>query len=199
MTLAEQLRAAVDAPVETLRGDWDFPTGGTAEPLSLTPAAVLIPVITRSRPTVLFTRRHAGLRQHAGQVAFPGGRIDPEDEDAIAAALREAHEEVALPPRAVEVIGVTDTYSTGTGYHITPVIGLIVPDLPLVPAADEVDSLFEVPLDHLLDPANHQLRRSEWQGRMRAYYVIAWETHEIWGATAGMVVNLARRMRSVAA
>lgn len=197
MTLAGRLRAAVDAPVEALRGDWDFEPGGTAAPETLTPAAVLIAVITRARPTVLFTRRHAGLRQHAGQVAFPGGRIDPEDDGPVAAALREAHEEVALPPRKVAVVGVTDGYSTGTGYHITPVIGLIAPDLPLVPAIDEVDSLFEVPLDHLLDPANHQLRRTEWQGRMRAYYVIAWETHEIWGATAGMVVNLARRMRSV--
>lgn len=193
MTLRERLARAV-GPGDGRRGDWDFPGNEGETAPALTPAAVLIAVVTHDRPTILFTRRTDTLRRHAGQVAFPGGRIDPEDADATAAALREAHEEVALPPAAVEVIGVTDVYATGTGYHITPVIGLVAPNLPLVPAAAEVASIFEVPLDFLLDPANHQLRQSEWQGRLRSYYVIAWETHAIWGATAAMVVNLAKRL-----
>lgn len=193
MSLRERLARAT-GPGDGRRGDWDFPGNGAEKVNALTPAAVLIAVVTHDRPTILFTRRTDTLRNHAGQVAFPGGRIDPGDADATAAALREAHEEVALPPHAVDVIGATDSYATGTGYHIVPVIGLIAPNLPLVPAADEVASIFEVPLDFLLDPANHQLRQSEWQGRLRSYFVIAWETHEIWGATAAMVVNLSRRL-----
>ncbi len=193
MTLRERLARAI-GPGNGRRGDWDFPGNEGEAASSLTPAAVLIAVVTHDRPTILFTRRTDTLRRHAGQVAFPGGRIDPEDADAVAAALREAHEEVALQPAAVDVIGITDVYATGTGYQITPVIGLVPPNQPLVPAADEVASIFEVPLDFVLDPANHQLRQSEWQGRLRSYYVIAWETHEIWGATAAMLVNLARRL-----
>ncbi|MBV8971243.1 MAG: CoA pyrophosphatase [Sphingomonadaceae bacterium] len=177
------------------RGDWDFAGNADAPyPQPLIPAAVLIAVVAHDRPTVLLTRRTAHLRAHAGQVAFPGGRIDATDADAVAAALREAHEEVALPPAAVDVVGTGDRYATGTGYDITPVIGIVPPGLPLVPAADEVASIFEVPLHHLLDPANHRLRSSDWQGRRRSYYVIAWETYEIWGATAAMIVNLARRL-----
>lgn len=177
------------------RGDWDFAgNADTPYPAPLIPAAVLIAVVAHDRPTVLFTRRTAHLRTHAGQVAFPGGRIDASDVDATAAALREAHEEVALPPAAVTVVGATDHYATGTGFDITPVIGIVPPGLALVPAAAEVASIFEVPLDHLLDPTSHQLRQSDWQGRLRSYYVIAWETHEIWGATAAMVVNLSRRL-----
>lgn len=185
----------MDAPGEGHRGDWDF-AGNRDERTTptLTPAAVLIAVIAHDHPTILFTRRTANLRAHAGQVAFPGGRIDATDVDEVAAALREAHEEVALPPSAVDVIGATETYDTGTAYRITPVLGLVAPGLALVPAADEVASIFEVPLDFLLDRANHQLRTSDWQGRARSYYVIAWETHEIWGATAAMIVNLARRL-----
>jgi 8-oxo-dGTP pyrophosphatase MutT (NUDIX family) len=193
VTLRERLARAI-GPGEGRRGDWDFPGNEDETQQALTPAAVLIAVVTHDRPTILFTRRTHTLRRHAGQVAFPGGRIDPEDADAVAAALREAHEEVALPAAAVDVIGATDSYSTGTGYHIVPILGLIAPNIPLVPAADEVASIFEVPLDFLLDPTNHQLRQSEWQGRLRSYYVIAWETHEIWGATAAIVVNLARRL-----
>ncbi len=182
-------------PGDGKRGDWDFAGNGDAPyPQPLVPAAVLIAVVAHDVPTVLFTRRTAHLRKHAGQVAFPGGRIDTGDADAVAAALREAHEEVALPPAAVTVVGATDRYATGTGYDITPVIGIVPPGLPLVPHAHEVASIFEVPLDHLLDPANHQLRASDWQGRRRSYYVIAWATHEIWGATAAMVVNLAHRL-----
>lgn len=196
MTLLDRIRETLGASggASALRGDWDFDQGATPHGGSLTPAAVLIPIIDRSEPTVLFTRRTDTLRRHAGQVAFPGGRIDPEDDGPEMAALREAHEEVALPPHEVRLLGTLDRYETGTGYSITPVVGLVTPDLPLVPCEAEVAAVFETPLAHLLDPANHQLRVAEWQGRLRRYYSIDWETHHIWGATAGIIVNLARRV-----
>lgn len=194
MSLGVRLRAAVDPATRgLLRGDWDF---GGDDPRAevLTPAAVLIAVVTHARPTVLFTRRTTTMRRHAGQIAFPGGRIDPDDAGPVAAALREAHEEVALDPADVEVIGTTDAFETGTGFHITPVIGLIAPGRQLVPCVAEVAAIFEAPLDFLLDPANHQQRQAEWQGKRRTVYTIVWEGHEIWGATAGIVINLARRL-----
>lgn len=157
----------------------------------LRPAAVLIPVVARSEPTLLFTKRNAQLRTHAGQVAFPGGRLDA-DEDAIAAALREAFEETAMPPDEVEVVAPIDDYATGTGFRVTPVVGIIPPDLPLIPSEHEVESVFEVPLAHVMDPSNHEKRTGEWKGRVRTYYVIPWQTQDIWGATAGMIVNLSR-------
>lgn len=196
MTLLDRIREVLGATDDgsALRGDWDFEPGAASQGGVMTPAAVLIPIIDRTEPTVLFTRRTDTMRRHAGQVAFPGGRIDPEDDSAVAAALREAHEEVMLPPGEVRVLGTLDRYETGTGYSITPVVGLVTPDLPLVPCEAEVAALFETPLAHLLDPANHQLREAEWQGRLRRYYAIDWETHHIWGATAGIIVNLARRL-----
>lgn len=196
MNLIDRIRDALGVPVEaaTLRGDWDFLDGTPRLASDFTPAAVLIPIITRAEPTVMLTRRTDTLRRHAGQVAFPGGRADPDDDGPIHTALREAHEEVALPPHEVQVIGTIDRYETGTGYSITPVVGLVPPDLPLVPCEAEVAALFETPLAHLLDPANHQLLEAEWQGRLRRYYAIDWETHHIWGATAGIIVNLARRL-----
>lgn len=201
MTLLDRIREVLGASddASALRGDWDFEPGAASQGGLLTPAAVLIPIIDRTEPTVLFTRRTDTMRRHAGQVAFPGGRIDPEDDSAVTAALREAHEEVALPPNEVRVLGTLDRYETGTGYSITPVVGLVTPDLPLVPCEAEVAAVFETPLAHLLDPANHQLREAEWQGRLRRYYAIDWETHHIWGATAGIIVNLARRLAQVTA
>lgn len=198
MSLLDHLRTSIAREalddVRLLRGDLDLDNLGEWPGHALTPAAVLIPVIAREEPTVLLTRRTETLRKHAGQVAFPGGRIDPDDNGPVAAALREAHEEVALPPAQVEVIGAIDAYETGTGYRIVPVVGVVPPDLPLVPAQVEVAAVFEVPLDYLLDPANHQVQKAEWQGRQRSFYVIEWETHRIWGATAGIIVNLAKRL-----
>ncbi len=196
MSLIDRVREAVGRADDraALRGDWDFNPGIRPQRGELTPAAVLIPIIDRTEPTVLFTRRTDTLRRHAGQVAFPGGRIDPDDAGPVAAALREAQEEVALPPSAVEVLATLDAYETGTGYSITPVVGLVTPDLPLVPCEAEVAALFETPLAHLLDPANHLLREAEWQGQRRRYYAIDWETHHIWGATAAIIVNLTRRL-----
>lgn len=201
VTLLDRIRAVATSLDErtVLRGDWDFDHGAERSTQLPTPAAVLIPIIDRAEPTVLFTRRTDTLRRHAGQVAFPGGRIDPEDVNPIAAALREAHEEIGLSPDEVQVLGTLDHYETGTGYSITPVIGLVPPDLPLVPCEAEVAALFETPLAHLLDPANHQLREAEWQGKLRRYYAIDWETHHIWGATAAIIVNLTRRLAREAA
>ncbi|MDB5681104.1 MAG: coenzyme pyrophosphatase, partial [Sphingomonas bacterium] len=149
-------------------------------------------------PGVILTQRTDTMRRHAGQVAFPGGRIDPDDADAAAAALREAEEEIALPRGAVEVIGAADVYLTVTGYSVTPVIGVIAPDLDYHPNAAEVADVFEVPLAFVLDPANQVETSAEWQGRTRTYYEINWQDRRIWGATAAMMVNLSRRLRWVA-
>jgi 8-oxo-dGTP pyrophosphatase MutT (NUDIX family) len=164
------------------------------EGAGLTPAAVLVPVVDRREPTVILTVRPETMRQHPGQISFPGGRIDPDDVDAIAAALREAEEEIALPTSSVDVIGTADCYRTVTGFEVTPVIGVLPPDLPLRPCPGEVVDLFEVPLGHLLDPINQIMRKTEWRGRERSYYEIMWNDRRIWGATAAMIVNLSRRL-----
>ena len=164
-------------------------------PSALTQAAVLVPVTDRAEPGVILTRRTDTMTRHAGQVAFPGGRIDPGDPDAIAAALREAEEEIALPRDAVRVVGEADRYRTVTGFEVTPVIGVVPPDLVFTPNPAEVATVFEVPLGFLLDSGNHIEASVEWQGRNRHYYEIFWEEHRIWGATAAMIVNLSRRLR----
>lgn len=158
-----------------------------------TPAAVLIAVVERGEPTVLLTQRPTNMRDHPGQVAFPGGKIDP-GEDAIAAALREADEELALPRKAVRVIGTTDTYHTGTGFVVTPVLGVIEPDLPLVPNADEVEAWFEVPLATLLNPDCWTERSTVWKGRDRRYLDMHYDGFRIWGVTAAICYNLSRRI-----
>ncbi len=160
-------------------------------------AAVLVAITDRSAPGLILTQRPDHMRSHAGQIAFPGGRVDTEDANVVAAALREAHEEVALDPRHVQVIGTSNMYRTGSGYEITPVIGLIPPDLPLKPNEGEVADIFEVPLAFLLDPANHARLSGEWRGVQRNYYEIIWQDRRIWGATAGMLVNLAARLALV--
>jgi 8-oxo-dGTP pyrophosphatase MutT (NUDIX family) len=168
--------------------------GAGLDPAGLVPAAVLIAVTDRPEPGVLLTQRTASMRKHAGQIAFPGGRIDLGDRDAIAAALREAEEEIGLAPHHVSVIGPTDGYKTMSGFDITPVIGIVPPDLPLAPHVDEVDDIFEVPLAHLLDPANHATRIGDWLGYERSYYEIMWNDYRIWGITAAMLVNLSHRV-----
>ena len=162
---------------------------------TLLPAAVLVPVTDRPSPGVILTQRADTLRRHAGQVAFPGGRIDATDAGPIEAALREAEEEIGLPPHCVQVIGIADHYRTGTGFAVTPIVAIVPPDYAYRPNTAEVASVFEVPLDFLLDEANHVEAAVEWQGRERHFFEITWEDRRIWGATAAMIVNLARRLR----
>ena len=196
MSLADQLARALErgagrGPVPLSSDMRD----AVLEPLTgLTPAAVLVAVTDRADPGVILTQRTETLRKHAGQVAFPGGRIDP-GEDAVAAALREAEEEIALPRDKVRMVGLADSYVTVTGFSVTPVIGVIPPDLPLTPAAAEVADWFEAPLAFLLDPVNAREREVDWQGQSRRYYEIIWNGRRIWGATAAMIVNLSHRLR----
>ncbi len=175
-------------------GDWDLMRAGPPPVDTLTPAAVLMAISDEPTPQLLFTRRTAHLKRHAGQVAFPGGRQDPGDSDAVAAALREAEEEVAMPRHLVEVLGTLDPYRTGTGFLVTPVVGVVPPGVPLRADPGEVDALFHVPLAHVLDPANHERHSGQWQGQTRHYWAIRHADHYIWGATAGMIVGLAQRL-----
>ena len=199
MTLVDRLSRALQAgnaaDVVTLAGDQ--PDGDVVSAIP-TQAAVLVAVTDRASPGVILTRRTETLSKHPGQVAFPGGRIDPGDSGPVAAALREAEEEIALPTASVQVVGTADRYRTITGFEVTPVIGVVPPDLLLRPSEAEVAAVFEVPLDFVLDTANHLEATVEWQGRNRHYYEIVWGDHRIWGATAAMIVNLSRRLQWIA-
>jgi 8-oxo-dGTP pyrophosphatase MutT (NUDIX family) len=161
------------------------------------PAAVLVPIILGPKPGVLLTKRNAHLNRHGGQVSFPGGRIDATDADAEAAALREAEEEIALDRSHVEVLGRMADFLTGTGYRITPVLGVMQPGLELRPAPDEVEAVFELPLGVLLDPDAPKQRRHYVRGIWREYWVWPHPDHYIWGATAAILVHLARKLRAV--
>jgi 8-oxo-dGTP pyrophosphatase MutT (NUDIX family) len=164
-----------------------------AVPPGLTPAAVLVPVIERSEGlTVLFTQRTAHLHDHAGQVSFPGGRCEVTDVSPTFTALRETTEEIGLASELVEVLGLLPEYRTGTGFSVTPVVGLVRPPFELNPDSFEVAEVFETPLAFLLDPANHQRHSMEIGGVMRHYYAMPYEGYFIWGATAGMLVSLYR-------
>ena len=160
------------------------------------PAAVLIPVIARDELTVLLTQRSDNLSTHAGQISFPGGRVDPDDASIIAAALREAEEEIGLDRRFVEPLGFIDSYRTGTGFRISPVVALVQPDFVLQLNPSEVADAFEVPLSFLMNQANHQRHSREWRGRVRDFYAMPYGERYIWGATAGMIKNLHMRLFS---
>ncbi|MBV9827725.1 MAG: CoA pyrophosphatase [Alphaproteobacteria bacterium] len=175
-----------------IRGDHDLNPGLTLPSTALRPAAVLVPLISHDAGmAVLLTQRTAHLTAHAGQISFPGGRIEEHDADAVAAALRETEEEVGLPRDRVEVIGRLDTYVTGTGFEITPIVGTIAPPYPLTIDPFEVAEAFEVPLGYILDRRNHQRVERESAGRVRAFFILPYDGRNIWGATAGILVNLA--------
>lgn len=161
---------------------------------ALRPAAVLAAITERhDRPGFLLIHRPSNMRSHPGQVAFPGGKIDP-GESPVDAALREAYEELGIHERDVTVIGTSDIYRTGSGYEITPVIAVVPPDLELSPSPTEVAQWFEAPVDFVFDPDNHTHHSGFWQGQERRYIEIMWQQHRIWGVTAGIISNLARRI-----
>jgi 8-oxo-dGTP pyrophosphatase MutT (NUDIX family) len=155
------------------------------------PAAVLVPLVPREDGLhMLLTQRQPYLRRHAGQVAFPGGRIDETDLSPVAAALRETEEETGISPAFVEPLGFLDTYLTSTNYRVMPVVGIVRPGFTVTPQVEEVADVFEVPLSFLMDPGSHERHSRDWQGRQRHYYAMPWQGRYIWGATAGMIRNL---------
>jgi len=177
---------------QATRGDHDLNPGMTPPSAALRPAAVLVPLIDRAEGmSVLLTQRTAHLSAHAGQIAFPGGRVEPGDSDAVAAALRETEEEIGLLRERVTLVGRLDTYVTGTGFEITPVVGLVSTPFSLSVDPFEVADVFEVPLSFVLDPNNHRRTERIFEERRRVFFVLPYQGRNIWGATAGMLVNLA--------
>lgn len=196
MTLAERLRAAL---AEGHGRDGTILSSDMRDPridghIALAPAAVLVAITDRPEPGLILTQRSERLRKHAGQVAFPGGRVDPSDADEIAGALREAEEEIGLPPHLAQVIGTSDRYHTFTGFDVIPVLAVIPPDLPLQPQESEVADWFELPLAYALDPANRTRHAVEFEGAVRHYYEILWQERRIWGVTAAILANLSHRL-----
>ncbi|MGE3303251.1 MAG: CoA pyrophosphatase [Hyphomonadaceae bacterium] len=191
--------------LDPLDGDATAPSWGdggaqalreaAAEARALTPAAVLVPVVRRPAGwTLLLTVRTATMPTHAGQVAFPGGRVQAEDAGPLATALRETAEEIGLAGRFIRPLGRYGAYQTGTGFAVTPVVAFVEPGFVLKPDPREVDEVFETPLDFLLNPANHQRHSREFNGRTRAFYAMPWKKYYIWGATAGMIRALYERL-----
>jgi 8-oxo-dGTP pyrophosphatase MutT (NUDIX family) len=168
-----------------------------APPLGGIRAAVLIPVVAAAEPMLLFTRRTETLARHSGQVSFPGGRIEPGDASVAAAALRETAEETGIAPGQVTVAGYLSRYRTGTGFDIQPVVGVLDPGFILTPDPAEVAAVFEVPLAFFADPANRVRASREWNGRVRSFYTFTHDGHEIWGATAAIIVDLVTRLKII--
>ena len=187
----EHLRASL-LP-EPLSGHFVQEDGVDDQPL--TPAAVLFPIVLRDGgQTVLLTQRTAHLRDHAGQISFPGGRVEAEDLSPSHTALRETEEEIGLPRERIEILGFLPEYRTGTGFRVTPVVALVQPPFELQPDPFEVAEVFEVPLSFLLDPANHQQHSLHYRGALRHYFAMPYGDYFIWGATAGMIRSLSERL-----
>lgn len=190
-------RFASDRPWQReMLGDQQFGSEVMGPERAYRRAAVLVPVVARDALSLLLTRRTSHLARHAGQISFPGGRADEGDADIVATALRETREEVGLASEHVEVIGSLPAYHTVSDYEVTPVVALVHPPFELNPEPGEVDEAFEVPLDFILDPANHQKRGRPWQGRTRYFYAMPYGRHFIWGATAAMLRNLYHFLRA---
>jgi 8-oxo-dGTP pyrophosphatase MutT (NUDIX family) len=192
----EQLRASLLSEP----GDGDFVQEEGGENLPLIPAAVLFPIVLHDAGhTVLLTQRTAHLRDHAGQIAFPGGRVEAEDASPLHTALRETEEEIGLPRRQIDILGYLPEYRTGTGFRVTPVVALVRPPFELVLDPYEVAEAFEVPLSFLLDPANHQRHSLHYRGALRHFFAMPYGDYFIWGATAGMIRALSERLARCAA
>jgi 8-oxo-dGTP pyrophosphatase MutT (NUDIX family) len=188
--------ALTDASIIPRRGDHDIDpvVRAISQVRPIRPAAVLVPVVDHEEPTVLLTQRTAHLSDHAGQVAFPGGKIDKTDASPLDAALREAEEEIGLSRRFVDPIGYLDLYMTTLGYRIVPVLARVRPGYALKLNKSEVDDVFEVPLAFLMDEVNHTLHTREWKGLTRTVYAMPFDGRNIWGVTAGIVRNLYERI-----
>ncbi|MEZ5816792.1 MAG: CoA pyrophosphatase [Hyphomicrobiaceae bacterium] len=179
------------------RGDWDLNPELLADFAAMPPArpaAVLFGIVVREELTVLLTQRTHTLPTHAGQISFPGGKVEADDDGPIGAALRESVEEIGLDPSFVEPLGFLDGYRTGTGFTVAPVVAIIRPGFELRPDPREVDEVFEVPLAFLMDEANHEKHTRDWRGRQRHYYAMPYGERYIWGATAGMIKNMHQRL-----
>ena len=196
-------RLSFDVPAGLTDANVLAPTGdfGTdamlqiiAKERPLRPAAVLVPIVEREEPTVLLTKRAEHLNEHAGQVSFPGGKIDATDASPLAAALREADEEIGLKENFIEPIGYLDVYATGFGFRILPTLARVRPGFDLTISRNEVDNVFEVPLAFLMNPVNHQRHSKEWRGIMRSYYAMPFADRYVWGATAGILRVLYERI-----
>jgi 8-oxo-dGTP pyrophosphatase MutT (NUDIX family) len=195
VTLAERLTIALASGMGRNMPLFDRDERISDLEMTTVDAAVLVAITDRPMPGVILTQRPMTMRTHPGQVAFPGGRVDKGDTDVVAAALREAQEEVGLRPSVATIVGLADPYRTVTGFVVTPVIAVIPADEPLQANAEEVDAIFEPPLAFLLDSANHKTNVLDWGGEQRAYNEIHWADRRIWGATAAMIVNLSRRLQ----
>jgi len=177
--------------------DWDLNPefkGDLAAMAPPRPAAVLVPIMLRDPLTVLLTQRAHDMPSHPGQISFPGGKVEAGDRSPLDCALREAHEEIGLPASCVDPLGYLDSYRTGTGFQISPVVALVRPGFEVAVDAREVLEVFEVPLGFLMDEANHQKHAREWRGRQRSFYAMPYEGRYIWGATAGMLKNMQQRL-----
>jgi 8-oxo-dGTP pyrophosphatase MutT (NUDIX family) len=197
--LAEPSLAIFDARTGRAYGpsDWDLNPELKDDLAAMAPprpAAVLVPIVVRDELTVLLTQRSHDMPSHPGQISFPGGKLEASDATALAGALREAQEEIGLPPAHVEPLGFLDSYRTGTGFQISPLVGLVRPGFELVLDPREVLEVFEVPLAFLMDPANHQRASRAWRGRQRFFYAMPYQGRYIWGATAGILKNLHERL-----
>lgn len=196
--MLEHLRTVLHPQPPDLAGHDDYdPAAQRESGFGAAKASVLLPIVVRQEPMVLFTRRTDTLARHSGQVSFPGGRSEPGDLSPVETALRETFEETGIAPAYVTVAGYLDRYLTGTGFDIHPVVGVLAEGFALVPDPREVAQIFEVPLAFLRDPANRRRELRDIAGRQRRFYAFTYKEHEIWGATAAIIVNLAQRLDGI--